>query len=110
AAFHAGGNGVPRAADSGGPNGAEGDGGAPASAKPVTRADVEAAIRARIRRANRLEEELHRHIETGALLVSTRGEAVGQVNGLSVLQVGDYAFARPVRVTASVALGARGIV
>src|SRR5690606_28974465 len=112
AAYHAGGNGVPRATDSGGPGGAaaEGDGGAAAPAKPVTRADVEAAIRARIPRADRRAEELHRNIETGALLVSTRGEAVGQVNGLSVLQVGDYAFARPVRVTASVALGARGIV
>jgi len=112
AAFQAGGNGVARAADNGEPHGAAaaGNDGAPAPAKPVTREDVEAAIRARIRRANRLEEELHRNIETGTLLVSTRGEAVGQVNGLSVLQVGDYAFARPVRVTASVAMGSRGVV
>ena len=110
AAHQAGGNGVPRAADNGEARDAPAEGDGRVAAATVTRENVEAAIRARIRRANRLEEELHRLIETGALLVATRGEAVGQVNGLSVIEVGDYAFARPVRVTASVAMGARGVV
>lgn len=79
-------------------------------ANPVTQADVEAAEAARRRRANRLEEELHRQIETGALLVRTRGEAVGQVTGLSVLIPGDYAFAKPIRVSATVSMGPRGVV
>lgn len=76
----------------------------------VTRADVEAAIAARIRRVNRLEEEVLRLIETGTLLVRTEGTAIGQVNGLSVLTPGDYAFAKPVRVSATVGLGTRGVI
>ncbi|HEX7091018.1 MAG TPA: ATP-binding protein [Longimicrobiales bacterium] len=117
AAFRAGANGAGRAAAARGRAAAEGgpaaDGAAAgpvSAARPVTREAVEAAIAARIRRANRLEEELHRLIEAGTLLVSTRGEAVGQANGLSVIDVGGYSFARPVRVSASVALGARGVV
>src|SRR5690606_29992140 len=110
----AGGNGVPRpgerGADGGGLRAGDAGGGDATAARPVTRGDVEAAIAARIHRVDRLEEEMHRLIETGALLVSTRGDVAGQVNGLSLIELGDYAFARPVRVTASVALGARGVV
>lgn len=76
----------------------------------VTRMDVDAAIAARIRRVNRIEEEVLRLVEDGTLLVSTEGTAIGQVNGLSVLTPGDYAFAKPVRVSATVALGTRGVV
>ncbi|MDR7443171.1 MAG: S16 family serine protease, partial [Armatimonadota bacterium] len=49
-------------------------------------------------------------IARGILLVDTDGEAVGQVNGLSVIQLGDYAFGRPSRITASVAPGREGII
>jgi len=70
----------------------------------------EAAIEARIRRANRLEEELHRYIRHGTLLLGTRGEAVGQINGLSVITLGDYTFAKPIRVTATASVGTRGVV
>ncbi|HEY8470153.1 MAG TPA: ATP-binding protein [Longimicrobiales bacterium] len=118
AAFRAGANGAggaPARARAAADGGAGADGGAEwavpaAQPTPVTRAAVEAAIAARIRRVDRLEEELHRLIEAGTLLVSTRGEAVGQANGLSVIDVGGYSFARPVRVSASVSLGARGVV
>ncbi|HEY8485437.1 MAG TPA: ATP-binding protein [Longimicrobiales bacterium] len=79
-------------------------------ADAVTREDVEAAIEARIRRANRLEEELHRYIRHGTLLLGTRGEAVGQINGLSVITLGDYTFAKPIRVTATASVGTRGVV
>jgi lon-related putative ATP-dependent protease len=79
-------------------------------AERVDRAGVEAAIVARRRRLDRLEEELHRMIETGVLLVQSSGAAVGQLNGLSVSMPGDYAFARPTRISASVAMGSRGLI
>ena len=80
------------------------------NAEIVQRADVEAALQARRRRANRLEEEIDRHIRDGTLVISTTGTAVGVVNGLAVLALGDYAFGRPVRVSAAVALGGKGII
>jgi len=76
----------------------------------VRREDVEAALKARKYRANRIEEEVHRYIRNGTLAVSTSGTAVGIVNGLAVTGPGDYAFARPVRVSAAVALGGKGVV
>jgi len=44
-------------------------------------------------------------IEEGTLLVDLEGKRVGQVNGLSVLEIGGYAFGKPVRITATAALG-----
>ena len=47
-------------------------------------------------------------IQEGTLLIETDGARVGQVNGLSVLEIGGYAFGKPVRITASAALGKAG--
>jgi len=71
----------------------------------VTNADVERAIEAQIRRADRLRERSHEAILRGILNIDTEGEKVGQVNGLSVFQLGDFAFARPSRITANTSLG-----
>jgi predicted ATP-dependent protease len=49
-------------------------------------------------------------IERNVLLIGTEGKAVGQVNGLSVMSLGDFAFGAPSRVTASVGLGKEGII
>ena len=71
----------------------------------VTRADVERAIEAQIRRADRLRERSHEAILRGILHIATEGERVGQVNGLSVFQLGDFSFAQPSRITANTRLG-----
>lgn len=76
----------------------------------VGRAHVEQALQARIFRANRLEEKLREMITEGTVLIDTAGSRVGQVNGLSVLFVGDHVFGRPSRVTATTAMGRSGIV
>jgi lon-related putative ATP-dependent protease len=76
----------------------------------VRRATVEEAIARQRHRRNRLEEEMHRMLETGVLLVQTTGTATGTLNGLSVSIAGDYAFARPTRLTATVSMGSRGII
>lgn len=71
----------------------------------VTRADVQQAIDAQIRRSDRLRERSHEAILRGILHIDTDGERVGQVNGLSVVQLGDFTFAQPSRITASTRLG-----
>jgi len=66
----------------------------------VTAADVRRAVEEQSYRANMIEERGRALIQQGTILVDTAGERVGQVNGLAVLVVGDYAFGRPSRVTA----------
>ena len=71
---------------------------------------VEKALESRVFRSNRIEEDIRELIANGTILVDTDGKKVGQVNGLSVMDIGGYAFGRPSRVTASVSMGQAGIV
>jgi lon-related putative ATP-dependent protease len=80
------------------------------SRSAVTAEDVRAAEEARRYRQNLLEERLQESILKGTVLLETTGAAVGRVNGLSVLSMGDYAFGHPARITATVAPGRRGVV
>lgn len=73
-------------------------------------AHVQKAIDAQIRRADRLRERSYEAIQRGIVLVETEGTAVGQVNGLSVVQLGHFAFGRPSRITARVRMGAGKVV
>jgi lon-related putative ATP-dependent protease len=73
-------------------------------------ADVSEAIRQRRYRANLIEERLGREISEGTLLIATDGQAVGQVNGISVLALGDHAFGRPARITARTYSGEPGVI
>lgn len=59
-------------------------------------------------RSNLVEDKIRELINDGTLLIDVTGECVGQVNGLSVLDLGDYTFGRPMRITAQTALGADG--
>ena len=75
----------------------------------VHASDVEVAIRKREYRSNLLEERVRELIEDGTIVIATDGERVGQINGLSILDLGDHAFGRPTRVSARAALGRGGI-
>lgn len=66
---------------------------------------VQAAIDGRIRRTGRIRERLQEHILRETVAVQTSGQWVGQINGLSVIQLGDSRFAHPTRITATVRLG-----
>jgi predicted ATP-dependent protease len=72
--------------------------------------DLRAAIEAQIRRADRLRERSQEEIQRGTVLIDTSGSRVGQLNGLSVLQVGGFSFGRPSRITARVRLGSGRVV
>ena len=71
----------------------------------VTRADIEAALKAQIRRAGRLQDTSREQILRQNLLISVSGVHVGQVNGLAVIDLGDFRFAHPVRITATARIG-----
>src|SRR5215468_1652927 len=71
--------------------------------------DVDAAIAQQERRRNMVEERTREVIADGTVMIDTEGARVAQINGLSVIDVGDYDFGRPSRVTARVSVG-RGTV
>jgi predicted ATP-dependent protease len=71
---------------------------------------VRRAIEEKAFRSNLIEEKIRELITKGQLLVDTEGSVVGQINGLSVLQLGDYTFGHPSRITARVSVGTRGII
>jgi predicted ATP-dependent protease len=60
-------------------------------------------------RVNLAEEKTHRLIREGVVLIDTNSLAVGQVNGLAVLDVGDHQFGRPTRITTSISAGLSGV-
>ncbi|MEX1254123.1 MAG: ATP-binding protein [Dehalococcoidia bacterium] len=66
---------------------------------------VERAIDQKVYRSNLIEERVQDVIEEGTILIDTDGAVVGQVNGISVYDLGDYRFGRPSRITARTALG-----
>jgi lon-related putative ATP-dependent protease len=89
----------------------EADHGAAAAGRTVVQpADVEAAMAAGERRAGRVAERIREQIRRGTLLIETKGSRVGQVNGLSVVRLGEHHFGFPARVTARVRPGRGEIV
>ncbi len=71
--------------------------------------DIEKALDEKIFRSNLIQKRIQEMIERETILIDTEGEKTGQVNGLSVLQLGDYMFGKPSRITATVAPGRDGI-
>jgi len=77
---------------------------------PVGAEHVRQALDAKVERHNLFETKIREMVEKGLLLIDTTGSRVGQVNGLSVIEIGGYAFGKPVRITASAALGRGGLI
>ena len=76
----------------------------------VTGDDVLRAAEEKLYRVNRIEERMHELYEDGSIMVDTDGAVVGQINGLSVIGLGDHTFGRPARITARVYTGQAGMV
>jgi lon-related putative ATP-dependent protease len=71
----------------------------------VSEGDVQRALEAQRYRAGRVRERLQEAILREDIFVSTGGQCVGQINGLSVFQLGEHVFGHPTRITARVRLG-----
>jgi lon-related putative ATP-dependent protease len=73
--------------------------------KVIVGDDVQIAIDAQIHRADRIQRRLQDEVVRGTLMIATTGEVVGQINGLSVMLLGDQRFGHPSRITARARLG-----
>ncbi len=71
----------------------------------VTHEDVDKAINKKTYRSDRVREHIHEAIKRGTLLIDTSGKRAGQVNALSVIELGDFIFGQPSRITATVRVG-----
>jgi len=71
---------------------------------------VSRALAEKIYRSNLVQERIQEMIQRGRILIDTKGEKIGQVNGLSVVNMGDFRFGQPSRITISLGLGRAGVV
>lgn len=76
----------------------------------VTSQHIRKAIEERYYRSNMIQERLQEMIERGVIKIDITGKQVGQINGLSVLGLGDISFGQPNRITVSLSLGREGVV
>ncbi len=83
---------------------------AQAGAGVIDAPHVQQAIDAQIYRSDRLRARIHEGILRETILIDTEGAVAGQVNGLSVIQLGNFAFGQPSRITAVVRLGKGDVV
>jgi len=79
------------------------------SSEYITGGHVKKAIEEKIYRSKLIQEKIQEMITRGFFLIDTVEQKVGQVNGLSVMGLGDFAFGMPSRVTASIGLGREGV-
>ena len=71
---------------------------------------VDKAIEKKIYRLNLIEEKIQEMIDEGTILIDSDGMVVGQVNGLSIYNLGDYMFGKPSRITVKTSMGKAGII
>jgi predicted ATP-dependent protease len=76
----------------------------------ISRDDVEKAIAAREHRVSGIRDRAHEGILREIINIETSGAKVGQINGLAVMQIGDFAFGRPSRITARLRVGAGRVI
>lgn len=76
----------------------------------VTAADIDRSLERREFRVDRIRERIQEEIGKGTIRIESEGAAAGQMNGLVVLQIGDFAFGRPSRISAQVRLGSGSVV
>jgi ATP-dependent Lon protease len=78
--------------------------------KTVRREHVEKAIQERFERVSLIEDKIQEFIEEGTIMIDTKGKVTGQINGLSVYSMGEFAFGKPTRITARTAVGRAGVI
>ncbi|MDD3655712.1 MAG: ATP-binding protein [Atribacterota bacterium] len=78
--------------------------------KIIQKKHVNTAIKEKIERLNLIENKIQELIVQETLIIDTEGAVVGQVNGLSVYDLGEYSFGKPTRITAKTSMGRAGII
>ncbi len=78
--------------------------------KLVTAEYIDMALKERIERVKKYDSKYMEMIKENTLLIDTSGSQVGQINGLTVMTIGDYTFGKPVKITANTYMGKTGVV
>ncbi|MDH3217230.1 MAG: AAA family ATPase [Candidatus Krumholzibacteria bacterium] len=78
--------------------------------KMVTADHVRQAVAGRVHRVNLVEEKIREMLADGTILLDSDGAKIGQINGLSVYDLGDHSFGKPVRITVETSMGRAGII
>ena len=81
-----------------------------AKSKVITEEFITKALAEKIDRVKKYDEKYMEMIRDNVLLIDTTGSKVGQINGLTIMNVGDYTFGKPVKITASTYTGKNGII
>lgn len=76
----------------------------------IRRENIKKAISEKKKRVNLIEDRIQRQYENQKYMISVNGKNVGQINGLSVIEMGGYSFGKPYRITASTYMGKNGII
>lgn len=79
-------------------------------AKVVTKQYIEKALAERIDRIKKYDEKYTEMIKENTLLINTKGSLVGELNGLTVMTIGDYTFGKPSKITVNTYTGKGGVV
>jgi len=78
--------------------------------KIVTAEYINIALEERIERVKKYDSKYMEMIKENTLLIDTNGSQIGQINGLTVMTIGDYTFGKPVKITANTYIGKTGVV
>ena len=78
--------------------------------KIITKQYIQKALDERFDRIKKYDTRYIQMIKEDALLIDTEGSSVGQINGLTVVKIGDYSFGKPARITASTYMGKEGVI
>ncbi len=78
--------------------------------KVVTEEFIDKALYERIERVKKYDSKYVEMIKNNSLLINTSGSKIGEINGLTVMQIGDYTFGKPVKITVNTYTGKTGIV
>lgn len=81
-----------------------------ARSKVITEEFITKALAEKIDRVKKYDERYMEMIKDDTLLISTSGSEIGQINGLTIMNVGDYTFGKPVKITANTYTGKNGII
>ena len=76
----------------------------------IEREDIDQAIKQKIRRSSLYSDHIQELILKDILKIETQGKKVGQVNGLSIYDLGDFMFGKPTRITANISIGKEGVI
>ncbi|MDF1584110.1 MAG: ATP-binding protein [Methyloprofundus sp.] len=71
----------------------------------IANSDVQQAIEHKVHRLDRMREKMYENIHRGTVMIDLQNKVVGQINGLSVIQLGEFMFGQPSRITATTRLG-----